>query len=451
MDSVEWSILGFVIAIAVLVTFHEYGHFWVARRLGVKVLRFSVGFGKPLWRHVGRDGVEYAIAWIPLGGYVKMADEREGEVADEDLPRAFNRQKLWKRALIVFAGPFSNFILAIVLYWIVAVVGVPGLQPVIGTPPPASIAARAGFVNGERVLSINGAAVSSWQDVRTAMLRHALSEEPMNLRVRLPNGGTRDIVMPMKGLKITPNTLISDIGLEPYLPPIPPVLTQIVAASPAQRAGFRDGDRLVSYDGTAIHSWQQWVAYVQTHPGNTVHVVVERVGKDVPLTLTIGDTDRDGRKVGVMGAGVTPPADLFTSMQMVERKGVLAAVPDALGQTWGMTVVTLQSVYRVVTGSISPRNLGGPIVIAKVAGEAAHAGITDFMTFLAFVSVNLGVLNLFPIPALDGGHLLYMGIEAVRGRPLSQRLQEIGLRFGVSALMLLMVFVVYNDIVNLFG
>ncbi|HEU0197355.1 MAG TPA: RIP metalloprotease RseP [Nevskiaceae bacterium] len=451
MDNVLWSTGAFAVAIAVLVTFHEFGHFWVARRLGVKVLRFSVGFGRPIWRHVARDGVEYVVAWLPLGGYVKMLDEREGEVPEAERHRAFNRQRLGKRAAIVFAGPFFNLVLAVLLYWVIWVAGVPGLKPVLGAPSPTSAAAAAGLVQGDRVLAVDGKAVASWQALRTAVLRHALGDKTLSLRVRHPDGQVGDVAVNLSRVRAGPQHLFGDVGLTPFTPPIPPVLDKVLPDTPAQRAGFRGGDQLLSYDGVALHSWQQWVRFLQAHPGATVRVVVRRAYHDVPLNLKVGQTIRDGHVVGLMGAAVTVRPDLWQDLRIDQRLSVLDALPAALRETWQMSAVTLQMGYRVLVGDISVRNIGGPIQTAEAAGASARVGWIAFLSFLAFVSINLGIVNLLPVPVLDGGHLLYCGIEAVRGAPLSERAQIVGQQFGLVFLALLIGTVCYNDIASLMG
>ncbi|MDN5872978.1 MAG: RIP metalloprotease RseP [Sinobacteraceae bacterium] len=449
MDNVLWSVGAFAVAIAVLVTFHEFGHFWVARRLGVKVLRFSVGFGRPVWRRVGCSGTEYVVAWIPLGGYVKMLDEREGEVPEAELAQAFNRQALWRRAAIVFAGPFFNFILAVLLYWLVWMIGVPGLKPIVGSPPQATAAAAAGLHGHDQVLSVDGAAVNSWRDVRTAVLKHALDDAAMHLVVRRPDGSEHAVTIAMAGVRVAPKYLFGDVGLQPYEPPIPPVLEKVLPDSPAQAAGLHAGDKLLAYNGVKLASWQQWVKYLQAHPGDNVKLAVERDGRQLSLGLHVGTTQRGSKTIGRMGAAVKVPQALWQGMRIKQRRSVFAAVPAALDQTWQMTVVTLQLGYRVAVGDISLKNIGGPIRTAEAAGYSARIGWVAFLSFLAFVSINLGIINLLPVPVLDGGHLLYCGIEAVRGVPLSEKAQLIGQQFGLMLLALLIGVVFYNDIASL--
>ncbi|TAM13040.1 MAG: RIP metalloprotease RseP [Nevskiaceae bacterium] len=449
MDNFLWSAGAFAVAIAVLVTFHEFGHFWVARRLGVKVLRFSVGFGRPLWRRTGRDGVEYVVAWLPLGGYVKMLDEREGDVEESELPRAFNRQQLWKRAAIIFAGPLFNFVLAVLLYWVIWMAGVPGLKAFVAAPAAGTAAAEAGLAARDRVVDVEAKPVATWQDVRTAVLEAALGGRPLHMTVRDPAGTTRDVTLDMKHVRVAPEHLFGDVGLVPYQPPLLPVLDKVMPDTPAQRAGFQAGDRLLAYNGVTLQSWQQWVDYLRAHPGQNIAVKVRRGSGDQVLNLAVGTTHQDGKAVGVMGAAVTVPPDLWQDLQVVQRFGVFTALSAALHETWQMSVVTLQLGYRVATGDISLKNIGGPIRTAEAAGYSARVGWIAFVAFLAFVSINLGIVNLLPVPVLDGGHLLYCGIEAVLGAPLSERAQLAGQQFGLMLLAVLIGIVFYNDIASL--
>ena len=449
MHTVIWSTAAYLIVIGVLVTFHEFGHYWVARRLGVRVLRFSIGFGKPLWRHVSQSGVEFVIAAIPLGGYVKMLDEREGPVDPSDRLLAFNRKPVWRRAAIVAAGPAFNFILAILVYWVIWVHGVPAFKPVVAAPLSHSSAQEAGIHGGDRILKVNGKPINTWSALHTDLLMHVLGDRHLQLQVRQPDGKTRQVSLNLDKVRVDPRHLFDDIGLVPYEPPIAAVLQEVLPHSPAAQAGFKAGDRLLRYDSTAIHSWQQWVRYLQAHPGSVVHVVIARNGRTMSRTLAIGRTESDGKVIGHFGAAVEVPKHLWHDLETVQRYGVLAAVPASLRRTWLMSELTLQLGYRVVTGDVSVRNIGGPIQTAEAAGFSAEMGLISFLSFLAFVSVNLGIVNLLPIPVLDGGHLLYCAAEAVRGSPLPERIQSIGQQVGLTLLMLLIGIVFYNDIASL--
>lgn len=450
MSEFVWSAAAYLVAVGVLVTFHEFGHFWVARRCGVKVLRFSVGFGRPLWSRRARSGVEYVVAAIPLGGYVKMLDEREGEVAPAERALAFNRQSLLKRTAIVAAGPVFNFLLAVIAYWAMYVIGLPDLKPLVAAPPPASAAARAGVTGGDEVLAVGGSKVANWSQLRTALVAHSLDGGRLQLTVRDPSGRERKLAVDLHGVRVDPEYLFGDLGLSPFEPPIPPVLSEVVPGSPAQRAGFEVGDRLLAYDGQRIASWQAWARYVRAHPGATVQLEVERHGTRRRLDVALGHQSADP-SVGFFGAGVERSAQLWQSLRADERLGPLQAVPMALTQTWRMSTLTLRLVERIFTGEISLRNIGGPIRTAEVAGFSAQMGVAAFLSFLAFVSVNLGLINLFPVPVLDGGHLLYFLVEAIRGAPLSERAQALGQQLGLTLLALLIGIVFYNDITSLMG
>lgn len=449
MHTIIWSTAAYLVVIGILVTFHEFGHYWVARRLGVKVLRFSIGFGKPLWRRVSRSGVEFVIAAVPLGGYVKMLDEREGPVDAAERSLAFNRQPVWRRAAIAAAGPAFNFVLAIIVYWALWVHGIPDLKPVIAAPPPQSAAYTAGLKAGETVLQVNGKPIKTWSTLHTDLLADVLGGHTLNLKVREPDGGTRSVSVDLSKVRVDPRYLFSDIGLSPDQPRIPPVLQRVLPGEPAAQAGFKAGDRLLRYADTPIYSWQQWVRYLQGHPGGVVNVEIARDGHHLRRTLAIGRIQQDGKTIGHFGAAVEVPKGLWHDLETEQRYSVWSAVPAALHRTWLMSVLTLQLGYRVITGDISVSNIGGPIRTAEAAGYSAQLGLTAFLSFLAFVSVNLGIVNLLPVPVLDGGHLLYCAAEAVRGSPLPERIQSIGQQVGLTLLVLLIGIVFYNDISSL--
>ncbi|NKF23201.1 RIP metalloprotease RseP [Solimonas marina] len=444
-----WSLGGFIVTIGVLVSFHEFGHYWVARRCGVKVLRFSIGFGKPIWTYRAKDGVEWVVAMVPLGGYVKMLDEREGIVPPAELPYAFTQASVAKRMAIVAAGPIFNFALAVAIYWLVFVVGITGLKPVIAAPAAGSVAAEAHLKSGDEVLSVGGEAVPTWVDLRTELIEHALDRGSMSLTVKSPDGGLRTVSLPMDHVRIDPEYLFDDLGLQPFEPRIPAKLDQILDGQPAQSAGFKPGDVLLSYNGTPIDSWQQWALWVRAHPGDVAKVRLRRDGSELERTVIIGQVDDSGKTMGRFGASVANPGDLWQDLRAVSRSGPLAAIPRAVKETWRMSSLTLRMLGRMVTGEVSVKNVSGPLQIAEVAGYSAQIGVVAFLSFMAVVSVSLGVLNLLPVPVLDGGHLLYYGVEALKGSPLSERAQEAGQRVGITLLALLMGLAFYNDIVRL--
>ena len=440
-----WSVGGFILAIGVLVAFHEFGHYWVARRCGVRVLRFSIGFGKPIWTRRAADGVEWSVSAIPLGGYVKMLDGREADVPPEQAHEAFNHQPVGKRALIVAAGPAFNFLLAAAFYWVVFVLGVQGMKSVIATPPSGTLAADAGLQGGDTVLSVAGQATPTWQVLHTELIDRALDQQTVQAEVLSAQGEQRQVALDLGKVRVDPEVLFTDLGLRPYDPPVPALIAEVVPGQPAALAGFRAGDRLLSANGDTIGSWQQWAAWVRERPGEVVSVAFERNGVEQQRELILADIEGQGR----FGASVAMPADLWQDLRAEHRLSVLAAAPAAVAQTWQMSALTLKMLWRMVLGEVSLKNVSGPIQIAQVAGFSAQVGLVSFLSFMAVVSVSLGVLNLLPVPMLDGGHLLYFGVEAVKGSPVSERVLEAGTRVGLLFLVALMSLAFYNDIVRL--
>jgi regulator of sigma E protease len=445
MIDLLWSVGGFVLAIGVLVAFHEFGHFWVARRCGVKVLRFSIGFGKVLWTRQDRDGVEWALSAIPLGGYVKMLDSREGEVPEALRSQAFDQQPVGRRALIVAAGPVFNFILAIVFYWIIFVVGVQGMKPLLAAPAEGTVAAAAGLAEGELVLAVDDRATPTWQVLHTRMIDRALDRGDVRLQVQDAQGGVREVVLDLRTVRVDPEFLFADLGMRPYDPPIPPVIDQVMAGEAAALAGFRSGDRLLAANGDAVGSWQDWARWVRARPGAVIEVEFEREGQILRRELIVGNVDGQGR----FGASVAVPPELWQDLRAEHREDGFSAVGSAVAQTWQMSALTLKMMWRMVQGEVSVKNVSGPVQIAQVAGMSAQVGLVSFLSFMAVVSISLGVLNLLPVPMLDGGHLLYFGIEAVKGSPVSEQVMEAGARIGLLMLAGLMSLAFYNDIVRL--
>ena len=448
------SLLALIVTLGVLITVHEFGHFWVARRLGVKVLRFSVGFGKPLWRRQGRDDTEYVIAAVPLGGYVKMLDEREGDVSPAELPRAFNRQPVGSRIAIVLAGPLSNFLFAIVAYSLMFMIGVPGVKPVLDAPRAGSLAAAGGFQKGDEIIAIDGEPTPTLSAALLELVDRAMAGATIPVEVRDADERKRVRVLDLR----EPSDLgdaaqvFERVGLTPWRPVLPAVIGQITGDGAAARAGLQPGDRIVQAAGEPVTDWEQWRALIQRHPDQSFRVRIERDGAEQSLDLTPDARQNErGERVGFIGAVADVPDDLVQSLQVVVRYGPLGAVGAALGKTWDVSLLTLRMLGRMLVGKASLDNLSGPITIAQFAGQAASAGGMAFLALLALVSISLGVLNLLPVPVLDGGHLLYYLIELVKGSPLSDAAQNLGQRVGIVVLALLMGLALFNDFNRLLG
>ena len=453
MGGFFFSLLSFIVAIGLLVTVHEYGHFWVARRLGVKVLRFSIGFGKPLWtRRFGKDATELVVAAIPLGGYVKMLDEREGEVAAEELDRAFNRKPVSTRIAVVVAGPAANFLFAILAYWIMFVYGVPGLKPVVGDVLPASYAAAAGIRAGDEIRFIENQPTPTWETTIMALLNANLDgKEIVNLRVVDSSGNERYLqaYFEVPDALLKKGGVLDNFGLSVWRPPA--VIERLVEGGAGERAGILPGDKVVHADDTPIRNWEQWVEYVRERPGDSIAMQLMRNGELVELTVTPDHESEDGKIIGRIGAYVQLPGEQErATMRVVVRYGLLEAVPEALYKTWEVTTLTLRTLWKMVSGRASVENLSGPISIARYAGQSAAVGLATFLGFLGIVSVSLGVLNLLPVPILDGGHLLFYLLEMVKGSPMSETAQLVGQKIGITLLLALMSLAFYNDLVRLF-
>mgnify|MGYP003133955218 CR=1 FL=1 len=434
--------------LAILVTVHEYGHFWVARRCGVKVLRFSIGFGKPLFSWRDRLGTEYAVAAIPLGGYVKMLDEREAPVDEQEKHLAFNRKPVLQRIAVVAAGPVANFILAIVAYWGLFLAGESGYAPVIGEVEVDSIADVAGLEAGQEIVAVDGEATPTWQALSFRLLERIGDTGPITFAVRYPGS---DVTYESQGQLQAwlagheQPDLYGGLGLSLYTPPVEPVVDEVVPASPAERAGLQPGDRIIASDGQPMALWEDWVSYVQARPGEELQLDVARGAERLLIAITPEAEQRDdGEVVGRVGVAVKVPA-MPESQRREFRRGPIEALGAGIARTGDMVGFTVESMVKMVQGLISPKNLSGPITIAKVATTSAKSGLESYIGFLALLSVSLGVLNLLPIPVLDGGHLLYYSIELVAGRPVPERIQMVGYQIGLMLVISLMVFALYND------
>ncbi|WP_372822161.1 RIP metalloprotease RseP [Pseudomonas parafulva] len=443
-----YMIIGTLVALGVLVTFHEFGHFWVARKCGVKVLRFSVGFGTPLVRWHDRHGTEFVVAAIPLGGYVKMLDEREGDVPPALADQSFNRKSVGQRIAIVAAGPVANFLLAILFFWVVAMLGSQQVRPVIGAVESGSLAASAGLVAGQEIVSIDGKPTSGWSAVNLQLVRRLGESGSLRVGVR-DDGGTLErqheirLNQWLKGAD-EPDP-IQSLGLRPWRPAVSPVLAEIDPKGPAAAAGLKSGDKLLALDGVALGDWQQVVDAVRARPEAKVQLRIERDGAQLELPVTLARKGEGQASGGYLGAGVKG-AEWPANMLREVSYGPLEAVGEGLSRTWNMSVLTLESLKKMLFGELSVKNLSGPITIAKVAGASAQSGVGDFLNFLAYLSISLGVLNLLPIPVLDGGHLLFYLIEWARGRPLSDRVQGWGVQIGISLVIGVMLLALINDL-----
>ncbi|OPG73263.1 RIP metalloprotease RseP [Pseudomonas ogarae] len=446
--SALYMIVGTLIALGVLVTFHEFGHFWVARRCGVKVLRFSVGFGMPLLRWHDKKGTEFVVAAIPLGGYVKMLDEREGEVPADQLDQSFNRKSVRQRIAIVAAGPIANFLLAMVFFWGLAMLGSEQVRPVIGGVEAGSVAARAGLGAGQEIVAIDGEPTSGWAAVNLQLVRRLGESGSLQLMVR-EQGSTvdspRELILDnwLKGAD-EPDPIRS-LGIKPWRPALPPILAELDPKGPAHAAGLRTGDRLLALDGQPVTDWQQVVDSVRVRPDSKIVLRVEREGAPIDVPVTLAARGESKAPTGYLGAGVKAvdwPPEMIREVSF----GPVAAIGEGARRTWTMSILTLDSLKKMLFGELSVKNLSGPITIAKVAGASAQSGVADFLNFLAYLSISLGVLNLLPIPVLDGGHLLFYLIEWARGRPLSDRVQGWGIQIGISLVVGVMLLALVNDL-----
>jgi regulator of sigma E protease len=447
--SLLWYLGAFALALGILIVFHEMGHYLVARLVGVKVLRFSVGFGKPLLsRRFGADGTEWSLAAFPLGGYVKMLDEREGPVAAEELHRAFNRQTVGRRALIVVAGPVANLLLAILVYWGLFIHGVDEMRPVLAAPPATTAAAQAGIEEGELVRGVSGAAVTTLQDFRWQLMQRIVDRQPAVLEVINRRGEIA--FRNLDTTAIDAAELDADftriLGLIPFRPKLKPVIGHVAADSVAAVAGIKPGDEVVAIDGKPIAHWNDLAMTIRAAPGKSLMFSLRGDAGVREVQLVPKAETEGGQTVGRIGIGVRDDPAARAELLVQVQLGPAAALAKAARQTWDTSVFSLRMIGRMMIGELSWRNISGPVTIADYAGQSARLGIDHYLKFLALISISLGVLNLLPIPILDGGHLLYYLVEVIKGGPLSERVMEIGQQIGLGLLVLLMAFAFYNDI-----
>ena len=442
--------LAFAVTLGVLVVFHELGHYLVARLANVKVLRFSVGFGRIVWsRRVGPDATEWALSAVPLGGYVKMVDEREGHVAAADLPRAFNRQNVWKRVAIVSAGPLANLLLAVLLFAGTYMAGIPGQRAVIAAPPPGSPAAHAGFADGDVVIAVAGESVRSLQDLRWRLLQLSGANDVI-VEVQRIDGSVVTRSLSLRSLTSSDweNNFLPMLGLRTDLGA--PIVQDVLPERPAARAGIQSGDRIAAIDGERVRSPGDVATVTNAHPGVSLAFTVQRDGKEFRADVVPEQSELNGRKIGMAGMRLGVDSAIAQQYAVTVRYGFVEALHQGTRKTWELSIFTLKMLGRIVTGDASLKNISGPLTMADYAGQSAQAGILTFIGYLALISISLGVLNLLPVPLLDGGHLMYYLAEIIKGSPVSDRVLEVGQRIGMVLLSLLMALALFNDLSRLF-
>jgi regulator of sigma E protease len=455
--TIGWYALWFIVAVSLLVTVHEYGHFWVARRLGFKVLRFSIGFGKPLFKRVvGKDRTEFVIAAIPLGGYVKMLDEREGPVAPEELSRSFTRKPPWQRILVLLAGPAFNIVFAILVLWgmLWSQGVIQEVKPVVGDVVASSVADNAGLHSGDEILSIDGTPVVGQRDVLFTLLDVLSANGTAAVSVRAEGASARTVTLSVPTLEerrrlTEPSAFFDRLGFRFWQPPIPPVVTSVRPGSPGERAGLRSGDRIVEIEGRPIKDFRDITAASGSRkPGDELTIRYERAGAVESVRLALAADDSSGRTVAVIGLNRPTNITYPESMKVETQLTPLSALTRATQEAWDMTVLQARLVWRMVLGQVSLKNLSGPLSIAEFAGESANDGVASFLGFLVLISLSLGFLNLLPIPILDGGQIVFQLVEWLKGSPVSDRAQAFGQQVGIALLLLLMGVALYNDILH---
>ena len=431
-----WNLSSFIVALGILITVHEYGHFWVARKNGVKVERFSIGFGTPLWRKTDKHGTEYVIALIPLGGYVKMLDERVDDVAPEDADKTFNCKSVYQRIAIIAAGPLANFAFAIFAFYLMFLIGLPSVKPIIGNILPDSIAAQAQLPDNVEIVSVANKATSDWLDVNLALIGE-IGSKTIDIQTKSSDSQRiNKLTLNTQDWKFSPEKMsaMESLGIKPFSPQVYSELAHVAKDSPAERAGLLLGDVLIALNGQSIDgNWQQFSDEIKKFPNQQVNVTITR---------------DNGVRMGYLG--VSPKVDKWPNEYLIDISyGPIDAIGQSITRTWNLVTLSLNMIGKLLTGDVSVKNLSGPISIAQGAGNSAGYGLVYFLGFLALISINLGIINLLPLPVLDGGHLLYYIIELLTGKPVPEKIQEVGFKFGAMALLGLMSIAIFNDISRL--
>ncbi len=448
-----WNLASFVIALGILVTVHEYGHFWVARKNGVKVVRFSVGFGKALWRKTAKDGTEYVIAMIPLGGYVKMLDERVDEVSKQDKDKTFNSKSVYQRIAIIAAGPFANFAFAILAFYLMFLIGVPSIKPIVGDIIPESIAAQAQLPDNAEIVEVAGKPIRDWQDVNFALIGEIGSESILMKTKSMDSQYVSSHRLITKNWQFSPEKVsaLTSLGITPYRPQVHNELASIAKDSPAEQGGLQVGDKLIALnDEYLTQGWTDFSKKIKLYPDQVVNITVERKGSNQVLQVKPKGIDNNSKLIGYLG--VSPKVDDWPAAYKIDISyGLFTALTESVKRTWHLIILSFDMIGKLITGDVSIKNLSGPIAIAQGAGDSAGYGLVYFLGFLALISINLGIINLLPLPVLDGGHLVYYLIELLTGKSVPINIQEAGFKFGALALLALMSVALFNDFSRVLG
>tara|TARA_R110002050_G_scaffold126058_10_gene246709 strand:+ start:750 stop:2111 length:1362 start_codon:yes stop_codon:yes gene_type:complete len=448
-----WNAVSFVVALGILVTVHEYGHFWVARKNGVKVERFSVGFGKAIWRKTATDGTEYVIAMIPLGGYVKMLDERVDTVSEQDKDKTFNSKSVYQRIAIIAAGPFANFAFAIFAFYLMFLIGVPSIKPIVADIVPGSIAAVAQVPNDVEIVEVAGKETRNWQDVNLALVGEIGADSIIIKAKGIDSQYAKSYTLTTEDWQFSPEkqSSLASLGITPYQPKVYNELARVGKDSPAAAGGLQAGDKLISLNNASLaEGWLDFATKIKNFPNTKVDITLERAGNIKTIAVTPKGVEKNGKLIGYLG--VSPKSDGWPEEYKIEISyGFFPAIGESVHRTWNLVVLSFDMIGKLITGDVSVKNLSGPIAIAQGAGDSAGYGFVYFLGFLALISINLGIINLLPLPVLDGGHLLYYLIELLTGKPVPENIQEAGFKFGALALLALMSIALFNDFSRVLG